>query len=143
MIIHDDIFKWKGWGGKLKLAGGRCRLKILNIAKDNRTGVAYLKPFVVIASDLPGDAATLKKVTVRSCASHIATCVAREFNIDPSRMVFVEYYPQKTYGEDNEHVISERFDTVDFEWHGDMALFPSWRPVKPPLLDTLKEILAS
>lgn len=143
MIIHDDIYKWKGWGGKFNLAGGRCRLKILNLAKDNPTGVAYLKPFVVVVSDLPGDTATLKKVTVRSCSSHIATCVAREFNIDNNRMVFVEHYPEKTYGEDNENIIPERFDVVDFDWHGDKALHPSWRPVKPPLLDTLKEILAS
>ena len=31
MIVYDDIFEWEGWGGRLKLANGRCRLRIYDL----------------------------------------------------------------------------------------------------------------
>lgn len=141
MIIHDAIFEWKGYGGKFRLAAGSCRLRILDLSRDREKGVAVLKPIIVVVSDLPNDGTYLKRVTVRSCCSHIATSIVSEFNIDRNRMVFVEYHTGSTYGKNNEHEVPERFDAVVFEWHGDKALHPKWSPVKPPLLDTLKSLI--
>lgn len=100
-----------------------------------------IKPTVVVVSDLPGHDTHMKKVSVRSCTSHIATCVARDFNLDPHRMLYLEYYPASTYGEQNQHHIPARLDAVDFEWHDRKALHPKWRPLKPPLFDQVLELI--
>jgi hypothetical protein len=142
MLIHDDIFSWEGFGGAFRLAAGRCRLRIFDLAGDKHPKVAHLKPILVVVSDLPEETAALKQVSVRSCASHIATSVARRFNIDPHRMTYVEYHPPSSYGDRNQHVIPARFDMVDFTWFEDKALHPRWRPLAPPLLDVAAGLVA-
>jgi hypothetical protein len=141
MLVHDDIFEWKGWGGIFKLASGKCRLRIHDLSRNKTAGLTLLKPIIVMVSDLPGNPSAMKSVSIRSCSGHIATCVAREFQIDPQRMVFIEYYPQASYGENQEHVIPEKFDVVDFQWQDGKALHPKWRPLKPPLLDAVKAMI--
>ena len=81
------------------------------------------------------------KMSVRSCSSHIATTVVRQFNIEPHRMQFVEYYPQTFYGQEDRKVIPEMFEAVEFTWVEGMALHPKLKPLEPPLLDILKERL--
>jgi hypothetical protein len=135
MLIHDSIYAWEGWGGKLRLASGKCRLRIYDRSKGESSAVAFLKPYVVIVSDVPES-----KMTVRSCAGHIATKVTQEFNIDPDRMVWVEFYPKVTYGAQEERTIPEQFVAVDFMWYKDKAINPRWRLLKPPILDIIKAL---
>ncbi len=135
MLIHDDIFAWEGFGGVFHLAAGQCWLRLYDLSRGARPNVAMIRPIVAVVSDLPDEGTpNIKKVTVRSCASHIATMVAQRFKIDPHRMTYVEYYPASTYGEHNQHVIEARYEKVDFSWHGDKALHPKWRPLPQPLL---------
>jgi hypothetical protein len=136
MQIHDDIFEWEGWGGLLRLASGRCRLRIFDLRKG--TGVAHLKPIVVVIQDVAGS-----PMSIRSCTSHIATRVTQEFGIEPSRMLFVEYNPEVVYGATNQKVVPERFDRVDFDWHAGRAVQPRWRPLESALRDLLKGLLAA
>ena len=136
MLIFDDIFTWEGFGGKLKLASGKCRLRIFDMNKGNQKRVAHLKPMLVVASDLPDS-----KMSVRSCSSHIATTVVHKFDIAPHRMQFVEYYPKKRYGEGDRKVIPEIFEAVEFTWTDKRALHPKLKPLESPLLDLLKEKL--
>ena len=56
-------------------------------------------------------------------------------------MIFVEYAPQSTYGVDGENLIPERFDAVEFTWHGDKALHPRWRALQQPLLDIVRKAM--
>jgi len=58
-------------------------------------------------------------------------------------MMFIEYYPQTEYGEKREHVIEEKYDVVEFNWLKEKAIEPKWRTLKPPLLDVIKEMVAS
>ncbi len=144
MLIHDDIFAWKGFGGLLDLASGRCRLRIFDLSGnqgDRHGKVMLIKPIVVVVSDLPDHDTHMKKVSVRSCTSHIATCVARDFNIDYHRMIYLEYYPASSYGEQNQHAIPARLDVVEFEWHDHKALHPKWRPLQPPLFAQILELV--
>lgn len=142
MLVHDDIFKWEGFGGLLELAAGRCRLRIVDLTKgDVHQKVAHIKPMVVVASDIPSDSVDMKRVSVRACAGHIATRVAVEFHINPQRMVFVEYYPASNYGDKGQHHIPAKFDAVDFIWRNNKALHPNWRPLEPPLVDILSELI--
>ena len=135
MPIYDAIYTWDGWGGKLQLASGKCRLRIYDRSRGMDKGIAFLRPFVIIVSDLPDS-----KMTVRSCAGHIATKVTEQFSIDPHRMLWVEYYPTITYGVGGEHTIPEQYVAVDFEWYKGKAISPKWRQLEPPLLDIIKDL---
>ncbi|MDP2645871.1 MAG: hypothetical protein Q8P24_13100 [Desulfobacterales bacterium] len=137
MLIHDGIYAWKGWGGKLRLGSGTCRLRIFDLRKRESGPLDYLRPVIVIVSDIPENS-----MSVRSCAGHIATSVVKDFGVDPSRMLWVEYYPQKTYGVDKVHVIAERYELVDFVWHEQRAIQPRWRSVNPPILEVIQELIA-
>ena len=138
MLIHDDIFSWRGWGGKLMLGSGKCRLRIYDLKKNQKKDLMHLRPIIVVVSDVPDS-----KMDVRSATSHVATLVAKEFNIDPHRMLWIEYYPENKYGVDGKYVISEKFDAVEFTWHDGMAIQPKWRTLKPPLLDEIKKLVNS
>ena len=141
----DDVLTWDGYGGKFNLAAGRCRLRLFDLsADDSKAAVAHLKPIVAVVSDLPGDRLpAMKTVSVRACISHVATTIVHRFKLDRNRMLLVEYYPKETYGLQSEKVIPEKYDVVDLTWHGDKALFPSWRPLQSPLLDTIRELITS
>ena len=136
MLIYDDIYSWEGWGGALRLASGKCRLRIFDLKDNDTNSLAHLRPIIVIASDVPES-----KMSVRACSGHIATSVAESFNIQPNRMLFVEYYPAVTYGENDKHRIPERFDAVHFTWHEGKALHPKWRPLQPKMRDLIKTLM--
>ncbi|MDX2502057.1 MAG: hypothetical protein QNL14_16325 [Deltaproteobacteria bacterium] len=136
MLIYDDIYSWEGWGGALRLASGKCRLRIFDLKDKDTSGLAHLRSMIVIASDVPDS-----RMSVRSCCGHIATSVTKEFNIKPHRMMFIEYYPQSEYGENREHIIEEKYDLVEFTWLDGGAIEPKWRTLKPPLLDAIKGLV--
>ncbi len=136
MLLYDDIYVWEGWGGKLRLASGKCRLRIFSLKKGEPEGLTHLRPIIVVVTDVPGSS-----LSVRSCAGHIATTVTQSFNLDPHRMLFIEYYPAATYGKERVHKIPERYEAVEFVWHGDKAIQPKWRTLKAPILDIVKKLL--
>lgn len=138
MLIHDDIFAWEGFGGLLRLGSGKCRLRIFDLRQAGHRNLAHLRPYIVVASDIAES-----RMSVRSCAGHIATSVTKAFAISPNRMVFVEYYPQSTYGIGGDNLIPEHYDAVEFNWHGDKALHPRWRPLQQPLLDIVRQAMPS
>lgn len=137
MLVYDDIYTWEGWGGKLRLASGKCRLRIYDRKKLADQPVTVLRPTVVVVSDVADS-----KMSVRSCAGHIATKVTREFDIDPHRMLYVEHYPPVRYGMKNEYEIPEQFVAVDFTWNQGRAVYPRWRHLQPPLLDVVRDLVA-
>ncbi|MCG6911567.1 MAG: hypothetical protein LJE94_15790 [Deltaproteobacteria bacterium] len=133
MLIFNDLFRWEGFGGKLRLASGQCLLRIYDLRKGDTEGVSHLKPYVVVATDHEAS-----KMSVRSCCSHIATMVAAEHNIPPQRMQFVEHYPETFYGSRDQQRIPRKFDAVEFVWEKKMALHPKWRALDGPLLAFLE-----
>lgn len=137
MRVHDGIYEWEGFGGKLRLASGRCRLRIFDLASASARGPAPLYSALVVVSDVAGS-----PISVRSCAGHVATAVARDFTLDPHRMLFVEYTPKSRYGEHGERVIPERYAAADFTWTPGGAIQPRWRLLQPPLLDAIRRIVA-
>jgi hypothetical protein len=136
MLIHDGMYVWEGFGGKLKLASGRCRLRIYDLTKDTSGKLSHLRPMIVIVSDVPQS-----RMSVRSCAGHIATCVSRDFKIDAQRMMYIEYVPASVYGERQERLIPEKYEAVDFNWTEGGAIQPKWRTLQPPLVDVIKSIV--
>ena len=145
MLIYDEIFSWDGFGGRFHLAAGSCRLRIIDLSQGKDKKVTHLKPKVVVVSDLPDDSPKMKKVSVRSCSSHIATCIVEKFNLDPHRIVFVEYYPGSTYGDHNQYIITPKYELVEFDWHENKALHPKWqtlgrslREIVAPMIESIK-----
>lgn len=137
MKVYDDIFSWEGWGGPLKLGSGKCKLRIFDLSRRKiGKGLTHLRPIIVMASDIPES-----RMSIRSCAGHIATRVTQFFRINHDRMMYIEYYPALRYGENQERFIPERYEVVDFIWYDDKAIKPVWRNLNPPLLDTIKELL--
>jgi len=143
MLVYDDIYSWEGWGGKLKLGRGECRLRIFDLNQEKGRCVAHMKPIIVVVSDLPRELSwTPNQMTVKSCGSHIATQVVREFNIDPDRMVWVEHYEGTPEGENVLYPNEERFDEATFIWREDGALQKGWKPLSPPLTAIVRKLLA-
>ena len=138
MLIHDDIYYWKGWGGNLSLGRGMCRLRIFDLKKGAPGPLAHLKSTIVVVEDVEES-----PLSVRGFVGHIATCVARDFGVDPTRMLMVEYYPRVTYGEKRQHSIGEKYEAVEFSWHEDKAIHPKWRPLPEPTKDMIREMLSS
>lgn len=142
-IRYNDEYTWEGWGKKLKLGSGKCHLRIFDVRKgEGKKSVSHLKPIIVIVSDLEAEHAGFNKMTVKSCASHIATCVARDFNIDPSRMLWIEYYPVQSSGKGKKKK-QESFEVVEFTWHGENAVHSTWRPLNPLMLEVVRELLSA
>lgn len=135
MLIHDSIYTWEGWGGKLRLASGRCRLRIFDRRKSGEP-VTILRPYLVVVSDVAES-----KMSIRSCAGHIATKITHEFNIDHQRMLYVEYYPAIRYGRHHEYQIAEQYVAVDFTWKEGRAMHPKWRQLNSPILDVVKNLM--
>jgi hypothetical protein len=134
MLIHDGIYDWPGFGGRLKLASGRCRLRIFDLSKaPPGAKTAHLRPTIVLVSDVPGS-----RMSVRSCAGHVATCISREYALSPGRMMYVEHYPQSIYGRQGERIIPEKFDAVEFEWTEGGAIRPKWRTLQGPILEAIR-----
>ena len=120
----------------MNLASGKCRLRIFNLKKSSGKGLDYIRPYIAVVSDTVGS-----KMSIKSCSGHIATKITGEFDIDPSRMLYVEYYPAIIYGEKDEKLIPERYDAIEFTWREDKAIKPKWRTLKPPLVDLIKRLM--
>jgi hypothetical protein len=139
-ILHNGIFHWDGFGGKLKLGSGNCLLRAVHLKDDHNIPVA--RPFIIITEDLiPEDPAERdRKLTIRSCVAHIATCVTQQFSIVPKRMLWLEYYPESIYGIHQEKHIPEQYDVVSFTWENNKAFHPQFRVLNPPVLNQVKGI---
>ncbi|MBT8373276.1 MAG: hypothetical protein KJN80_00015 [Deltaproteobacteria bacterium] len=111
-------------------------MRIFDLKKSNQKGLDYIRPIIVVVSDTAGS-----KMSIKTCSGHIATKITQEFDIDPSRMLYVEYYPAIIYGEKDEKLIPERYDAIEFTWHEDKAIQPKWRTLKPPLVDLIKNLM--
>ena len=135
MIVFNDTYHWEGWGGKMRLGHGKCRLCIFDLRKAD-TSVVHLKPYLVVVTDVH-DSPT----SIRNYGGHIATGVVERFQIHPNRMVWVEYYPEQYYGPQKEKTIPERFDETEFHWMDKKAIQPRWKPLKEPLLGILKTLI--
>lgn len=138
MLVYEGIYRWEGFGGRLRLPRGCCRLRIYDLARRAPEAVALLRPLLVLVADVPES-----PLSVRSCAGHLATSIARDFAIAPARMLYVEHVPESRYGREGERVIPEEFVAVDFTWTEGGAMHPRWRTLRGPLLEVIRHVLAT
>jgi hypothetical protein len=138
MIIYNDIFSWEGLSRKFGLAVGKIRLRIFDLNAGGPGDVLYLRPIIVVVSDVPGE-----KVSVKGWAGPLASYITRAFSINYQRMIWVEYYPAVEYGQRKIKHIQEKFEVVEFTWDGGQAVQPRWRNLTPPLLDRVRELVCN
>jgi hypothetical protein len=138
-LIYDDVYHWEGWGGRMRLGSGRCRLRIFDLRRAGQKRLAHLKPIIAVVSDLPKE--RINDMSVRSCTSHVATCVAADFKIDPQRMLWIEYDPGGSYGAAGDRRVEESVVGVDFNWHDGKAIEPKWRELVPPLREVVLDLI--
>jgi hypothetical protein len=136
MILYNDIYSWEGLGRKFGLAVGKIRLRIFNLNEHDAGDVVHLRPIIVVVSDVPGE-----KISVKGWAGPLAGYIVNDFGINPDRMLWVEYYPAVEYGKRTIKYIQEKFEAVDFTWEAGRAVRPRWRDLKPPLLDTVRQLV--
>jgi hypothetical protein len=136
MLMFDDTFAWEGFGGRHRIGAGKCRLRIFDLKADRTGEPAHLKRYIVVAADHPES-----RMSVKSCVSHIATRVVEGFGIAPRRLLFVEHYPEVRYGTENQNTIPERYERVEFTWHGEKALNARWEPLRPPLRELVAALV--
>jgi hypothetical protein len=134
--IYNDIFVWDGWGGKLKLGNGKCRLQLLDLEANDKHGLRHLRPYLAIVTDVIDS-----QMSVKSCAGHIATRIIQTFNIDPHRLLYLEYYPETSYGSHADRQIVERFESVEFIWKEEKAINPRWRTFGASMAEKIKNLL--
>jgi hypothetical protein len=142
VLIYDDEYQWQGWGGRMRLGSGRCRLRIFDLRRSGQSGqkgLSHLKPIIAVVSDLPKQ--RFNDMSVRSCTGHVATSVVRDFKIDPQRMLWIEYAPGGAYGALGDRRVEESVAAVDFTWHDDKAIEPKWRELASPLRDLVLGLL--
>lgn len=136
MLIHNAIYSWQGFGGPLRLGSGKCNLSVFDLRLGKTHQLTHLRPIIVVVSDVAESS-----MSVRSCAGHIATNVTKKFDIQPQRMLFVEHYPETSYGDLSQYTIPKRYDMVDFTWMEDKAIKPRWHRLRPPMWDTVNELM--
>jgi hypothetical protein len=115
---------------------------MFDLRKGKRGDVSLLKPVIVIASDIPFEQRGPNQMTVKSCASHIATNLVKQFGIPPNRMMWVEYYPGPVQGENLRYTPQEHFDEGEFTWKDGEAFTPRWKPLNPAVEKLVRELLA-
>lgn len=143
MRIYDGLYTWDGWGGKMKLASGRCRLRLFDLKKGSEGEVTHLKRFVAVVSDIPFEKQGPNQLTVKSCAGHIATNVVKNFSIDPARMLWIEYYPEEPESKKLRYPVPERFDEAEFSWNERGATNVRWKTPSPATVELVKKLLES
>ncbi len=141
VIRYNDTFSWDGWGGKFKLSSGSCHLRIYDLQPSRKQDPLVIKSIIVVVSDLPETYGASATLSIRSCAGHIATCLVRQFQIAPERMLYIEYHPSKSYGREQTRTIPERYEVVDFDWRDEKAFPTKWRELDPSLKDKVEALL--
>ena len=110
--------------------------RIFNLENEPAEKIIHLRPIIVVVSDVPGEA-----LTVKGWAGPLASFISKEFNINRHRMLWIEYYPPVLYGNRNKKYIPEKFEVVEFAWKDGTAVHPQWRLLQPPLLNVVRDLV--
>ncbi|HPA14797.1 MAG TPA: hypothetical protein PKV75_05925 [Desulfobacterales bacterium] len=110
-------------------------MRIYDIKKTSNEKLSCLRPTVVVVTDIPGS-----ELKIREYTDLVATWATKEFRIDPHRMLWIEYNPSKA--EPLSPATRETYHAVDFSWSEGKATQPKRRPLRQPMLDTIKKLLA-
>ena len=96
-----------------------CQLEILPLP-NGRTAVIATE-----VKDNPG-------TSITNCAEHLAYWVCLEFEIDPSQLIWIEYYG---YPSETAPKVPRTYDLVRFDilpaGHDAVFARPAWRPMQP------------
>lgn len=129
-MVCDDILEWPGFGlpADFRRAPGwisRCRLRVLDMLPGQPDGVAPSPRWIVVVSDIGAQSGT----SITNAAENLIRIVCKKFQIDRSRLLWIEHYPHGgSY--------RERMDVVSLE-----GKRPRWRVIREEELDLIRPYL--
>jgi hypothetical protein len=90
---------------------------------------------VVIASELADNPGT----SVTNWAEHLVTAACRQYGFDPSRILWIEHYPdRRTPGKtQRDPIFEEHFDLVSFHREDTRFSRPTWTRITRRQVETL------
>ncbi len=97
----DTIFNYKGSNNR----DAKCRIQIFE----------QVGRIVIVATELADNSG----YSITNAAEQIVAEVCRKFNIDPEKLIWVEYYPPKKS-------TASRCELVQFNWDGQYFSRPRW-----------------
>ena len=129
MIIYEGIYRWSGkkkdelqpvswWPGSYYL-------KIIDISR-SLPNVYIIKPIIIIATN------TGEGISAINCIKNLAKNVCRDFKLDISKVLWVEYYPQRP--SNMEVAMFKPLSRVGV----DMIYSVKWRPITKNELELIK-----
>ena len=132
MIIYNGKYNWSGkkksnfkpitwWPGSYWLT-------VIDISK-NRPGVYILKPLIVLISD------TGEGYSARNHFQNLAKSICRDFNLDISRTLWIEYLPKESVN--MEVAVFKPLTRI-----GNETLYSvKWRPIMSNEIEVIKGYL--
>ncbi|MBL0700649.1 MAG: hypothetical protein JJV92_07200 [Desulfosarcina sp.] len=133
MIIYNGKYNWSGKKRSnfkpITWWPGSYRLTIIDISK-NRPGVYILKPVIALISD------TGEGYSAINYFQNLAKSICRDFNLDISRTLWIEYLPKKS-----DHMKVAVFKPITRI--GNETIYSvKWRPIMPNEMELIKSYLS-
>ena len=132
MIIYDGTYRFRkpNKQGDTSISQWRWawRIRIIDLNL-SRPEVRHLKPIVIVASQ------TDISSCLTSCAESIGKRISRDFNLDVSHVLWVEYFPNKLT---NWYVA---VFTPKSRFGPDIFYSIHWRPIRPNEIDVIKKYI--
>ena len=137
MIIYNGKYNWSGKKKKtfrpITWWPGSYLLTIIDTSK-GRPGVYSIKPVIVLLSD------TGEGYSARNHFQNLAKSVCRDFNLDISKVLWIEYHsPPSTGAEHMEVAMLKPLTRIGRE----IIYSVKWRPVRPNEMEELKNFLGT
>jgi hypothetical protein len=129
MIIYNGRYNWSGTtqnsSRPITWWPGSYWLTIIDLSK-KRAGVHLLKPVIVLISD------TGEGYSVRNHFQNLAKSLCRDFNLEISRTLWIEYLPKGS-----PHLEVAAFQRLT-KIGSDTIYTVKWRPIRPNEREELK-----
>ena len=140
ITLYNGPFEWENDAPGIHHQRWQCHLHVFNLDQVPELDFKLIRPIAVVATmisenDQPGN------TSIRSFAHHIATKACADFDLDPTRILFVEYVAPREFGRVERRHLPARFFAGDFRWHNGRAMYPHWQELEDPLKTTIQQLL--
>lgn len=132
MIVYDGIYRLPAEAGQRAQPRSQweCAWQVRIIDLDlNRPAVKHLKPMIVAVNQ------TGREPCLNSCVESIGKKISRDFNLDISRVLWVEQSPN------NRKQWFVASFTPRSSFGPDMDYYIQWRPIRPQEMDLIKPFI--
>ena len=140
ITLYNGPFEWENDAPGIHHQRWQCHLHVFNLDQVPDLDFKMTRPMAVVATaikehDQPGNK------SIRSFAHQILTKACEDFQLDPARVMFVEYVAPREFGRKESRQLPARLFAGDFRWHNGRAMYPHWQELENPLKTTIQQLL--